>query len=134
MFWKQFQERHGTVADNADISEEIVSQLNPEQRFVYDMFTQHLQDCLDPTKTNPAQLLVQVDGQGGTGKSFVINALSTKLNYPSPGCVAKAAPTGIAANAINGMTLHRLLHLPVSRSVILTTLSHTELANMQATL
>lgn len=46
----------------------------------------------------------------------------------------RAAPTGVAANNINGSTLHSLLRLPVSRSTELNRLNATELSNLQAKL
>ncbi|KAM4061825.1 ATP-dependent DNA helicase PIF1 [Hirsutella rhossiliensis] len=42
--------------------------LNPQQRLVYDTFMGHFQ------AQNPTQILLHVDGGGGTGKSFLIKA------------------------------------------------------------
>ncbi|XP_044723702.1 ATP-dependent DNA helicase PIF1 [Hirsutella rhossiliensis] len=42
--------------------------LNPQQRLVYDTFMGHFQ------AKNPTQILLHVDGGGGTGKSFLIKA------------------------------------------------------------
>lgn len=58
------------------------------------------------------QLMMIVAGPGGTGKSRVIAALTSlfeKLN--SSHQLKKAAPTGIAAYAIGGTTVHSLLGL-----------------------
>ncbi|KAM4067814.1 PIF1-like helicase [Hirsutella rhossiliensis] len=44
--------------------------LNPQQRLVYDTFMGHFQ------AKNPTQILLHVDGGGGTGKSFLIKVLS----------------------------------------------------------
>jgi len=58
-----------------------------------------------------------VSGQGGTGKSKVINVLhqlvSKELNSEGLSVVVVAAPTGLAAFNIGGTTVHRLLSLPV---------------------
>ena len=58
-------------------------------------------------------LLFYLDAPGGTGKTFTFNYLMSELK--SIGFkVASAAPTGIAAQLLNGgSTLHRLFRLPV---------------------
>ncbi|KAG6977914.1 hypothetical protein FocnCong_v009921 [Fusarium oxysporum f. sp. conglutinans] len=64
------------------------------------------------------QILLHVDGGGGTGKSYMIKVLShlQRLagNRPSP--IWRAAPTGVASNQIMGTTLHSLLRLPMDRA------------------
>ncbi|XP_044714581.1 PIF1-like helicase domain-containing protein [Hirsutella rhossiliensis] len=65
-----------------------------------------------------SQLLLHVDGGGGTGKSYLINLLSAHLQAASGGRgtpVWRAAPTGVAGNQISGTTLHSLLHLPINK-------------------
>lgn len=69
----------------------------------------------------PEPLRINIDGTAGTGKSFLISAISTELqslalqeNKPNP--VIRLAPTGIAAFGINGMTIHSALSLPVKSS------------------
>jgi ATP-dependent DNA helicase PIF1 len=70
---------------------------------------------------HPDPLRINIDGTAGTGKSFLISAISTELqnlasqeNKPNP--VMRLAPTGIAAFGINGMTVHSALSLPVKSS------------------
>ena len=70
---------------------------------------------------HPEPLQVNIDGTAGTGKSFLISAISTELqnfasqqNKPNP--VICLAPTGIAAFSINGMNAHSALSLPVKSS------------------
>ncbi|PHH89298.1 hypothetical protein CDD83_6340 [Cordyceps sp. RAO-2017] len=65
------------------------------------------------------QILLHVDGGGGTGKSYLIKVLSSHLqrlagDRPSP--IWRTAPTGVASNQIVGTTLHSLLRLPVDRA------------------
>ena len=67
---------------------------------------------------SPEPLQTNIDGTAGTGKSFLISAISTELqnlaaqeDKPSP--VMRLAPTGVAAFGINGMTIHSALSLPV---------------------
>ena len=64
------------------------------------------------------QLLIKIDGEDGSGKSYLIKLLSSHLlqvaehnRRKNPIC--RVAPTGIAAHGINGHTIHGLLRLPV---------------------
>jgi len=69
--------------------------LNPEQRPVYDTVMGHF------LTRDPSQLLLHVDGGGGTGKSYLINLLSAHLQAATRGrgtLVWRAAPTGVAGN------------------------------------
>ena len=61
--------------------------------------------CISESKE---QLLMIITGQGGSGKSFVIQALSNLLINKCRVC----AYFGIAAFNIRGYTLHSLLQLP----------------------
>ena len=57
-----------------------------------------------------------VSGVGGTGKSFLIatvKALIDSLWKTKDITCAIAAPTGLAAFNVGGITLHRLFRLPV---------------------
>ncbi|KAJ3505418.1 hypothetical protein NM208_g16195 [Fusarium decemcellulare] len=99
--------------DVEDLLLEVRDTLNPEQRIVYDTFIGHFQSGSEE------QILLQVDGGGGTGKSYMIKVLSSHLQRlaggrPSP--IWRAAPTGVASNQIMGTTLHSLLRLPVDRA------------------
>lgn len=95
--------------------------LNPEQWAVYNTFMVHHRSG------DRSPLRVQVDGGGGTGKSYLVKILSAHLhqqaadlaNRPlaqvkSP--ILRAAPTGVASNQIHGQTLHSLFRLPVDRN------------------
>lgn len=57
-----------------------------------------------------------IAGAAGTGKSFVIDTI-IKLHKSTHGdhSVAVAAPTGIAAMAVGGTTLHTLLHQGIAK-------------------
>ncbi|KPM39851.1 hypothetical protein AK830_g6688 [Neonectria ditissima] len=136
-YWKQRHEQVATSQQAAPTtSQSIIDQLNPEQQLVFDLFERHLLDTLDPNITNPEQLLLQVNGEGGTGKSFMINAICGRLNDIDPrGVTARAAPTRVAANAINGVTIHSLLRLPVSKTIQgLPPISASDMSNLQAKL
>jgi Cdc6-like AAA superfamily ATPase len=117
-----------------DISSTAIAGLNPEQNLIYDMFVGHYEAVLDGGTPEP--LLIQVDGRGGTGKSHVINLLSTRLDQLSLArghlpVVVRCAPPGVAANNINGCTLHSLLRLPVNKSQEIEPLFNSSLTNLQ---
>ncbi|KAF6515257.1 hypothetical protein HZS61_005163 [Fusarium oxysporum f. sp. conglutinans] len=112
-YWRQRIEQDRLDMDVEDLPLEVRDTLNPEQRIVYDTFVGHFQ-C-----GSEEQILLHVDGGGGTGKSYMIKVLSSHLqrlagDRPSP--IWRAAPTGIASNQIMGTTLHSLLRLPVDRA------------------
>ena len=59
----------------------------------------------------------------GTGKSFLIETITQKLNSlyqdfnrPTSWVVAVLAPTGLAAYNVNGTTIHRFFKLPVFKT------------------
>ncbi|KAM4062456.1 PIF1-like helicase [Hirsutella rhossiliensis] len=111
-FWKQRKAENPFHLDVDHQPLEARDSLNPEQRLVYDTVMGHFltQAC--------SQLLLHVDGGGGTGKSYLINLLSAHLQAASGGRgtpVWRAAPTGVAGNQISGTTLHSLLHLPINK-------------------
>jgi hypothetical protein len=92
--------------------------LNLEQRKLYDtVVDQYCQELTLDTPL-PRQLLLNVDGVAGSGKTFTllktcarIQELALEAGKQNP--IFRAAPTGIAAFNIVGKTLHSLLRLPV---------------------
>ena len=54
-----------------------------------------------------------VSGCGGTGKSFLIKTIRAWVQVSTGKDVIIAAPTGIAAHNVNGLTIHGILALPV---------------------
>ena len=64
------------------------------------------------------QLLIQMEGEGGTGKTTVVHSICESLDKfahdagkLSP--VLRAAPTGVVVHNINRPILHSLFSLPV---------------------
>ena len=58
-----------------------------------------------------------VSGVGGTGKSFLIHAVKCLIDSVWPTddiSYAIAAPTGLAAFNVGGVTIHRLFQLPIN--------------------
>jgi len=133
-YWQAMKERE-VDADEVQVADEVVAGLSPHQRLLYDTFVGHYQQVLDGQA--PPQLLVQVDGKGGTGKSHALLCTSDRLEqmarengHRCP--VARVAPTGVAANNIRGSTLHSLLSLPVNSSM--NVLDQAALGRLQARL
>ena len=100
--------------------DESVAMLNGDQRRIYDRVMNHLHhhkqhddgDCHCDIK--PLRLFVS--GVGGTGKSFLIEAIKLLVHriWESEDLtVVVAAPTGLAAFNVGGLTNHRLFQLPI---------------------
>ncbi|KAJ3454665.1 hypothetical protein MRS44_013265 [Fusarium solani] len=109
-YWKDLIASNPIANDVEVLGPNWRDQLNPQQRLVYDTFMGHFQ------AQNPTQILLHVDGGGGTGKSFLIKVLSSHLQaaaLPNPSPICRVAPTGVASNQIQGSTIHSLLRLPV---------------------
>ena len=88
--------------------------LNVEQRKAHDIIINHLDAHLK--SKNPRQMLMIVVGSGGTGKSTMLNAITTSFTYRnSTQLLAKTAMSGVAASLIGGSTLHMWGGLPVKR-------------------
>ena len=98
-----------------------VSMLNTDQHRVYTKITSHLLHELDHEKgacscTDLKPMQMFVSGVGGTGKSFLIQAVREfmKAIWPNLNNVtAVAAPTGLAACNVNGVTTYQLFQLPI---------------------
>ena len=67
-------------------------------------------DAKDGQTTQRLHMLLH--GPGGCGKSVVVRAATHVLRQSKKGCII-AAPTGVAAFNINGITLHQCCLLPV---------------------
>ena len=95
----------GGHEEEIDISE-MISKLNADQKRVFDRVINTVSD-------KKSLLRLYVSGEGGTGKSFLIKTIKCWIKQNLNKDTAIAAPTGIAAFNINGLTVHRLLQLPV---------------------
>lgn len=106
-----------------------ISILNAGQCQVFDQIINHY---LHPQVT---QLLMHLDGVAGSGKSILIDMISSHMAYYAaqhrhPDPVLQAASTGVAAYNIHSSTLHQLLSLPMNRPWY--ELGREKLAAMQA--
>ena len=112
----------GDISTEAQLAS-LVETLNPEQRKIYDKITNAISHSIKHTiKECNCELFqplyLYVSGFGGTGKSYLIRAIMAwayiTSNLLKKNCkIILAAPTGISAAGINGMTLHSALSLPI---------------------
>ena len=99
-----FMQQQGLGLDNNQLRPLVdVTLFNAEQERAYRLVRRSLH--------RQQRLLLRLEGEGGTGKSFVINAWCNLLqNGQTDLCRhAIAAFTGKAANLVGGCTLHNLL-------------------------
>ena len=100
--------------------DERVAILNGDQKRIYDSVMNHLHhhnqhddgDCHCDIK--PLRLFVS--GVGGTSKSFLFEAIKLlvqRIWESKDLTVVVAAPTGLAAFNVGGLTIHRLFQLPI---------------------
>lgn len=112
---------HGT--DDQNVLDEQIAKLNSDQKRVFDNVIEKIETYIkemksdDPSQNKrrlPKEPLRQfVSGVGGTGKSFLINVIRLYIKEKFQREVKVAAPTGVAAFNIDGVTVHNLLRLPV---------------------
>lgn len=86
--------------------------LNEKQNMAHEIITSHLRAHIEGR--NPPQRLVVVHGQGGTGKTAMLNAIADTFTRMGASCLlAKTAMTGVAASIVRGQTLHTWAGLPI---------------------
>ena len=112
------------AVNNIDLDTRI-TKLNKDQSRIFENLCHHFNhqyrhehDQCVCTDFKPIHMFVS--GVGGTGKSFLIETIRAKVaeiwkNDSKDGDIicAVAAPTGLAAYIINGVTVHRLFQLPI---------------------
>ena len=107
-----------------------VQMLNADQRCVYDTITQHLshvldhsvgeKKCIKPNCEKVEPLFLFVSGPGGTGKTFLLEAIVgymyVETHVRDRVCNSiLCAPSGLAANNIGGSTIHSIFKVPVEK-------------------
>jgi ATP-dependent DNA helicase PIF1 len=97
--------------------------LNPGQLALYNVVVNHYISELSLILPKPRQLLLNIDGVAGSGKTFTLLKVCARLQdlaiaAGKPNPVFRAAPTGVAAFNFTGKTLHSLLRLPVKRKTV----------------
>ena len=83
------------------------SQLKTDQRRAYDIVIWHLDQTLSGNDPPPLRMILH--GEGGTGKSKVIQTITQAFAQRNVGfMLLKAAYTGVAASLIDGKTTHTI--------------------------
>ena len=101
------------TTSNHTLSAASLSKLLPDQSHTIDLIGQHLQDTVN--SEHQAQLLMQIQGEGGTGKSRVTQTMTCMFEQAGVGhWLVKCAYTRIAAPIIGGETTHRVAGLSVN--------------------
>ena len=103
--------------------DELVSSLNADQSRVFKLVKSHLEhQAMHERKTCTCHdlkpLHMFVSGVGGTRKSFLIKTVCALVSniwddLKDTTLCAVTAPTGLAAFNVGGITIHRLLQLPI---------------------
>ncbi|RDB27295.1 ATP-dependent DNA helicase PIF1 [Hypsizygus marmoreus] len=97
------------------ISRERLKILNADQRRAYDIIEKQILARL--RGEHPKQLLMLIQGQGGTGKSLLINTITkTFSELGISHRLAKTASSGVAASLIGGETSHGWAGIPIRPS------------------
>lgn len=95
----------GTI--NLEQTNDLINNLNSNQKKIFNFIKKELQ------LENEKCMRHFVSGVGGTGKSWLIKTIKAYVTTYLQKKVAITALTGISAFNIEGMTIHRLLQLPV---------------------
>ena len=115
-------EVHDVMADFEDLAchvdpvdtEDLIGRLNEDQLRVFNRVKATIEAQVSTDATDGAELCrLFVSGCGGTGKSFLIQTVRAWVQATTGKDVVVAAPTGIAARNVNGLTIHGILALPV---------------------
>jgi hypothetical protein len=86
--------------------------LNSDQLRAYEKIEDGVRNILHNDTEKPLRLIV--NGEGGSGKTFLIKLAAKYIqNIFTKDSILLCAPTGKAAHAISGMTLHRTFCLPI---------------------
>ena len=114
------------VEAEAEHGESInLASLTEKQRLMFDLILNHIADRYNDMTTNKTQvepMLIDLCGQGGSGKTYVLKCilqeLKSRFGSKIDTFVKCAAPTGSAAHQLpNGTTLHSLFNIPIGNSV-----------------
>ena len=93
----------------------LPTDLNQDQFHAFAIVGNHLMQANEKGIANVPQLLLNISGPAGSGKTFWLNTLRrwAQGNFnQDQDFILAAAPTGAAAFLIGGSTLHSLLYLP----------------------
>jgi len=93
--------------------------LNEKQFIAFQILKVHIETGAREGLSKLPQLLLNISGGAGTGKTFWLNAVKEFASRTvGPEFVKAAAPSGTAAFLIRGETLHSLFYLPIGRGIL----------------
>ncbi|KIM59457.1 hypothetical protein SCLCIDRAFT_126157, partial [Scleroderma citrinum Foug A] len=100
--------------------------LKADQHRAYDIVTGHLDQTLSGRELPPLRMLIH--GEGGTGKSKVIQTITEYFTHRGvTHMLLKAAYTGVAASLINGKTTHTIAMVSVGKDTMISDKSKAKL-------
>jgi DNA replication protein DnaC len=113
------KESHKLEERESNPTEMCQELLNEKQLIAFNILRQHIQLAKDNGLSCLPQLLLNISGGAGTGKTFWLNAVRALASQEvGSDFVKAAAPSGTAAFLINGETLHSLFYLPIGKQEI----------------
>ena len=116
--WINEQKQTYNMADAQNQEEAATYEdLNEKQKIAFDLIRRHIERVQEVGPDAAPQLLLNISGGAGTGKTFWLNAVrQLAANTIGSQFVLTAAPSGTAAFLIGGETLHGMLYLPLGNS------------------
>ena len=111
-----FLSRNSRIGEKSNVSVDYQT-LNNNQKKIFKRVESHYQDVLEGRQNEPLRIIVM--GTAGTGKTYLIEAIRSRLQEmteiagESKSPVAVLAPTGVAALNIDGITIHSGLSIPI---------------------
>ncbi|KAL6433602.1 hypothetical protein ACFW04_006589 [Cataglyphis niger] len=103
---QDFKDFGNKMIREIDVSK-MITKLNTDKKRVFDR-------VINTVNSDDKSILrLYVSGEGGTGKSFLIKTIKCCIKQNLNKNTAVAAPTDIAAFNIDGLTVHKLLQLPI---------------------
>ena len=107
-----------TIRTNDGDLEGTPTQLNFKKSVAFRLIWRHIINVKVHGQNNVQQLLLNISGAAGIGKSFFLNTVKrfATEELGRDGIVRAAAPADTAAYLINEYTLHSILYFPVGTS------------------
>ena len=112
------QETQGALAPENPLAAVEPTELNAQQFRAFDIIRRHLRLTLQGMSPPPLRMIIH--GEGGTGKSQVIQTVTENFKaWGVPHLLLKSAYTGIAASLVNGKTTHFIGQLSIGKKDVI---------------
>jgi len=119
-------QNHETATAEASLAPADPSMLKADQYWAYGIITWHLNETLSGSEPPPLRMVIH--GEGGTGKSKVIQTITQYFEQKEVAHILlKAAYTGIAASLINGKMTHTIAMVSVGKDKVISNKSKAKL-------